>query len=79
MRSNIEEVITDIKNSFSRDGLEWFRTFTNLKAAFNEIENQHNSLNKVYKAKYFAEYLKDSEKINKYTQLFDMEQKRINM
>ena len=77
--SNIEEVITDIKNSFSRDGLEWFRTYTNLKAAFNEIENQHNSLQKFYKAKYFAEYLKDSEKINIYTQLFDMEQKRINM
>ncbi|NHM33577.1 hypothetical protein [Neobacillus terrae] len=56
--SNIEEVINNIKQSFLSDGLVWFLKNTDLKTAFKEIESEHDSFNKFYKARYFAEHLK---------------------
>ncbi|WP_019412927.1 hypothetical protein [Paenisporosarcina sp. TG20] len=75
--SNIEEVIIDIKQSFLIDGLEWLKENTDLQTAFNEVEREHNSLNKFYKARYFAKHLNDKEKHNKYKYLLEQEQKRI--
>lgn len=76
--SNIEEVISDIKHSFLNSGLDWFCKYTDLETAFNEIEKEHDSYNKFYKAKYFAKHLKDYAKFNEYSQLFEQEQKGID-
>lgn len=76
--SNIDEVINDIKRSLLISGLDWFRKYTDLETAFNKIENEHNSFNKLYKAKHFAKHLNDNAKFNEYSQLLEQEQKRID-
>jgi hypothetical protein len=76
--SNIEEVIADVKESFLIDGLEWLRKNTDLETAFSEIEKEHDSFNKFYKARYFAEHLNDNAKFMEYNRLLDQEQKRID-
>ncbi|WP_139892385.1 DUF4304 domain-containing protein [Bacillus sp. D386] len=75
--SNIEEVMEDIRKSFSENGLNWYINNSDLETAFTNIENEHNGYNKYYKAKYFAEYLKRKEKLDKYNHLFEQEKKRI--
>lgn len=76
--SNIEEVINDIKQSFLNDGLVWFLKNSDLKTAFKEIESEHDSFNKFYKARYFAEQLNEDLKFEKYSHLLEQEQKRID-
>jgi hypothetical protein len=76
--SNIGEDINDIKQSFLRDGLVWFLKNSDLKTAFNEIESEHDSFNKFYKSRYFAEHLNEDLKFEKYSHLLEQEQKRID-
>ncbi|MEE6452635.1 DUF4304 domain-containing protein [Gottfriedia acidiceleris] len=76
---NVEEVIVDIKQSFLKNGLEWLRELTNVNTAFTEIEKGHDSYNKFYKARYFAEHLNEKEKLQMYTQLMEQERKRIGL
>ncbi|KQL50497.1 hypothetical protein AN964_22840 [Heyndrickxia shackletonii] len=76
--SNIEEVINDIKQSFLSDGLEWLLKNTDLETAFKEIESEHDSFNKFYKARCFAEHLNDNFKFEEYSELLEKEQKRID-
>jgi len=76
--SNIEEVISDIKQDFITNGLKWLKKNTDLETAFIEIEKKNNSFNKFYKAKYFAEHLNDNAKLNEYNLLLEQEQKRID-
>ena len=77
--SNVNEVIEDIGKSFVEKGLNWYINNTDLETAFNTIENQHNDgYDKYYKAKYFAELLKQEEKFDMYNYLFEQEKKRID-
>jgi hypothetical protein len=75
--SNINEVISDIRESFLSDGLEWLRKYTDVEIAFNEIEKEHDSYIKFYKARYFAEHLNNKEKLEKYNDLFEQEKIRL--
>ena len=76
--SNVNEVIRDIGKSFVEKGLNWYKNNTDLETAFNTIENQLNDgYDKYYKAKYFAEFLKQEEKFDMYNYLFEQEKKRI--
>ncbi len=76
--SNLIEVINDVKTSFLNDGLKWLRNNTDLETAFSAIENEEDSFNKFYKARYFAKHLNDLGKFMKYNHLLKQEQKRIN-
>ncbi|WP_342041933.1 hypothetical protein [Bacillus sp. OTU2372] len=76
--SNIEEVILEVSKSFMIDGLNWYKTNTNLEIAFSNIEKQHNGYHKYYKAKYFAQHLRDHSKLQMYNHLFEQEKKRID-
>lgn len=71
--NNIEEVIIDIKNSFLKTGLPWLKKYSNIESAFEKIEGEMNSYHKFYKAKFFAKYLNQWEKYERYNQLFKVE------
>ena len=75
--SNLEEVIENVKRSFSAEGIDWFMENTNIDQAFHNIEKESSSLEKYYKAKYFSRYLNLDSKLAKYEVLFKREQKKI--
>lgn len=76
--ANIEEVLNEIKQSFLSVGLVWLIKYTDLVTAFKEIESEHDSFNKFYKARYFAEHLNDNLKFKEYCHLLEKERKRID-
>jgi len=67
---NIEDVIYEIKNTFILTGLPWLKKYSNFESAFQKIEGEVNSYQKFYKAKFFAKYLNQWEKYEKYSLLF---------
>ncbi|WP_181294636.1 DUF4304 domain-containing protein [Heyndrickxia sporothermodurans] len=71
--SNIEDVVHDIRNAFVNTGLPWLKKYSNLERAFEKIEGELNSYHKFYKAKFFAKYLNQWDKYEKYNHLFKVE------
>ncbi|MBH5320273.1 DUF4304 domain-containing protein [Paenibacillus sp. GSMTC-2017] len=69
--SNIEVVGANIRDVFLEHGLSWFEKFTDLREAFSKIEEENNSYNKFYKAKYFAQHINDLDKFKEYSMMLE--------
>jgi Domain of unknown function (DUF4304) len=75
--SNTEEVVTNIRYSFLEQGLPWFQKFSDLQAAFAEIERERDCLYKYERACYFARHLGHSAKEERYCSLAKQERVEI--
>ena len=71
--TNMEDVIYDIRNTFISNGLPWLKKYSNIECTFKKIEGEMNSYHKFYKAKFFAKYLNQWDKYEKYNRLFKIE------
>lgn len=75
--SNVEQVITNITDVFLKKGLDLFKKYTDLEVAFRYIEEETTGYSGFHYAKYFAKFLNESDKFEKYNDLFIKEAKRI--
>lgn len=68
---NLLEAIENLSLCVVEQGLPWFERFSDLPAAFAEIEGERACYNKHRRAMYFARQLELGEKAKQYETLFD--------
>lgn len=76
--SNLNKVIEDIKVSFLKDSIPWFKRLSNIENTWDEMQKQNDCYDKYYKLMYTAKFLRRKSEFNKYKELFLLEAKRIN-
>jgi hypothetical protein len=65
--TNVGEVVPDIASSLIVQGIPWFERLSDLKTAFNEIENDRDSYAKFRAATHFAKHLELPDKVAVYS------------
>jgi hypothetical protein len=75
--ANVDAVVLDVASSLLSQGVPWFERLTDLKIAFNDLENERDCYAKFRAAKYFAEQLALADKLAKYSALLMTEEKTL--